>query len=199
MPHLSLDKLDQEELFQLACTASVADDPASSMIYLKEAVGRPDASAKAHYLLGAEYAQIRLYERALESMQMALALDPALSVARLQLGLLWLINGNVGHAEAVLAPLAQLDPSDALRLFGEGLVHLGRDRNDAAVRCLAQGIALNTSIAPLNADMGHILDALERAGASNKPATAPAHDTPASDAGGFQHVLLAAYTGNTSH
>ncbi len=199
MPHLSLDKLDQDELFQLACTASAADDSASSIMYLKEAVGRADASARAHYLLGAEYAQIRLYERAAESMQAALALDPALSVARLQLAMLWLINGNVGHAAAVLAPMEELDPSDALRLFGEGLVHLVHERADAAARCLAQGIALNTSVAPLNADMGHILDALLRTGANSRPAEATVPGTHASDAGVSQHVLLAAYAGNTSH
>lgn len=192
MSHPTISMLDQEELFQLACNASAADDSASAIGYLKEAVSRVDATARAHYLLGAEYAQVRLYQRAVEEMQSALALDPALSIARLQLGLLWLGNGDPERATTVLEPLAGLPEGDALRQFGAGLCFLIRDQIDDAVALIEQGIALNHDNPPLNVDMRQILDELARV----RDGEARAAVTPDEDA---HHVLLSAYTGNTSH
>jgi tetratricopeptide (TPR) repeat protein len=199
MTHPKLSMLDQAELFQLARNASAADDSASTIVYLKEAVSRTDATAAAHYLLGAEYAQIGLYERAVGEMESALALDPALAIARLQLGLLWLGNGAADRAETVLLPLAKLAPGDALRHFGAGLRHLIKDQFDDAVACLEQGLVLNTSNPPLNGDMRKIIDGIGRARAGGTAApVAQAASTPAT-AEDTQHILLSAYTGNTSH
>jgi tetratricopeptide (TPR) repeat protein len=194
MSQASMAILDQTELFQLASNASANNDSASAIAYLKEAVGRADATAAAHYLLGAEYAQIHMYERAVGEMERALALDPALSVARLQLGLLWLTSGGADRADTVLAPLAELPANEALRHFGAGLRHLIKDQMDEAVARLEQGIALNTANAPLNGDMLNILGEIARLRAGGAPATASAglaEDSP--------HILLSAYTGNTSH
>jgi tetratricopeptide (TPR) repeat protein len=199
MPHPSanLAMLDQDELFQLAVNASYAGESACAIAYLKEAVIRDDASAKAHYLLGAEYAQIRMYQRAVEFMTSALALDPTLSVARVQLGLLWLTASDAGRAASVLAPLSELLDSDPLRHFGAGLCHLIQNRIAEVQVSLEQGIALNTAILPLNTDMRRILDALARLG-SDKPG-APPETTGAQASEEGQHILLSAYTGNTSH
>ncbi|MES2347551.1 MAG: hypothetical protein V4641_08265, partial [Pseudomonadota bacterium] len=79
----TLALLDQAELQQLALNASAANDSASAIAYWKEAVSRADATAQARYLLGAEYAQIKMYDRAIGEMEAAVALDPALSIARL--------------------------------------------------------------------------------------------------------------------
>lgn len=189
MTHPPINLLDQDELFQLACNASDADDSACAIAYLKEAVSRADATARAHYLLGAQYAQVRLYQRAVEEMQSALALDPALSIARLQLGLLWLGNGDPARAGSVLAPLAGLPDTDPLHHFGAGLCALMVERFDEAVACIEQAIALNHANPPLNADMRQILDELARVRAAGAGA---AQDEA-------HHVLLSAYTGNTSH
>lgn len=194
----TLALLDQTELLQLATTASAAGDSGAAMGYLKEAVSRPDANGIVHFMLGAEYAEIKLYDRAVAEMEAALALDPALSIARLQLGLLWLTGGVADRAETVLSPLAELPDTDALRHFGAGLCALMKDQFDETVQRLERGIALNTTNAPLNGNMQMILDDVKRllAGA---PAVEPVKVEEVAPEADAQHVLLSAYTGNTSH
>lgn len=202
MSHPMSDVLDQEELLQLACNAGAGGDSASAIAYLKEAVLRPDATARAHYLLGVLYAQIKLYGRATDELESALALDPAFSIARLQLGLLCLGAGAVERAVTTLLPLEQLPGTNALRVFGAGLHHLILGELDKAVACLEEGIKLNTENAPLNGDMHKILAELARthsagAHAAGKPFIgAPQPVAPPDD---MHHILLSAYTGNTSH
>lgn len=194
----TLALLDQAELFQLASNASNSDDDATAIGYLKEAVSRPDATASAHYLLGALYAQIKLYDRAVDEMEAAIALDPALSAARVQLGLLWLTSGVAERAEAVLTPLMELGDTDPFQHFGRGLVALLKDQFDDAVGALEAGIALNHTNLPLNGDMRRIIDGVAALRAQ-APQAAAAEAAPAADADGAQHLLLSAYTGNTSH
>ncbi|MTV41468.1 tetratricopeptide repeat protein [Duganella radicis] len=187
----TLAMLDQPELQQLAINASTAGDSASAIAYLKEAVSRADATAIAHYLLGAEYAQIQMYPRAIGEMEAAIALDPALSIARLQLGLLWLGANDNARAADVLQPLTELADTQALHHFGAGLLHLIREEKAEAVCSLNAGVALNTAIPPLNLDMQKIVQQLEQdlPAANDAPQAAPA----ATDDG--QHILLSAYTG----
>jgi tetratricopeptide (TPR) repeat protein len=201
MTHPTLSLLDQTELLQLARNASSADDSASAIAYLKEAVSRTDATGAAHYLLGAEYAQIGMYERAVGEMESAIALDPALATARLQLGLLWLGGGAVERAEAVLSPLAELAADDPLRHFGAGLSLLIKNQLNEAVARLEQGITLNAGNAPLNQDMRKIIDEIGRvrSGAAPGPAPAAQPAPAAADAENSQHILLSAYTGKTTH
>jgi tetratricopeptide (TPR) repeat protein len=157
-PAAPLATLDQEELLQLAVNASSESDSASAIVYLKEAILRADATAMANYLLGAEYSQIRMYDRAVEAMTRALTIDPAFGFARLQLGLLWLTARAADRAEDVLAPLVDLPESDALRHFGAGLCDLIHERTDQAGMHIERGIALNASNPGLSADMRTILD-----------------------------------------
>lgn len=200
MTHPTLTMLDQDELLQLAKNASGADDSATALAYLKEAVSRADATGAAHYLLGAEYAQIGMYERAVNEMESALALDPALTTARLQLGLLWIGGGAVDRADSVLAPLAELAADDPLRHFGAGLQRLIKNQLDDAAARLEQGIALNGSNAALNKDMRKIIDEIARVRAGGAPQPAAAQAPSAAPAAeDTQHILLSAYTGNTTH
>ncbi|SFV16630.1 hypothetical protein [Pseudoduganella namucuonensis] len=190
--------LDQAELFQLALRAGAAGDSGAAIAYLKEAASRPDATGQVHYLLGAEYAQLRMYDRAAGELEAALALDPALATARLQLGLLWLGANDAERAATVLVPLTEAGVPEALRQFGAGLLKLIAGELEAARGALAQGIALNLGNAPLNADMQSIIAEIETrlaGGAPAEPAPAPAQ--PADD-GGHQ-FLLSAYAGNIKH
>ncbi len=196
MTQTTLAMLDQAELLQLATNASAIDDDAAAIGYLKEAVTRPDANATAHYLLGAHYAQIKMYDRAAGEMEAALAIDPALAVARLQLGLLWLSGGDAVQAETTLTPLAELPASEALRHFGTGLVHLMKDQFDDCVRDLETGMALNTNNAPLNNDMRRIVDEVARLRAAGQVAPA-SQEAPVAETEGSNHLLLSAYTGNS--
>ncbi len=196
MTKTTLSLLDQTELLQLAINASSGDDAGAAIGYLKEAVSRPDATALAHYLLGAEYAQSKLYQRAADEMEAAIALDPALSIARFQLGLLWLSGGAADRAGQVLAPLAELPDTDPLHQFGVGLCHLIKEQLDNAARHLQAGLTLNTTNAPLNGDMQRMLDEIARIRAVQPAAAAPAEEVQAEEQ---HHVLLSAYTAKTSH
>lgn len=189
MTNGTLAMLDTAELQQLALNASAGGDSASAIAYLKTAVGRPEATGVMHYLLGAEYAQIKMYDRAIEEMEAAVALDPALSTARLQLGLLWLGANNAGRAAEVLAPLAELAADDPLHQFGAGLRHLIKEELADAARCLAAGVQLNSANPALNHDMQSIMAQIEQlqGGAAAGAQAAPAEDSP--------HILLSAYTG----
>ncbi len=183
-------QLDQAELLQLGINASTSGDSGAAIAYWKEAASRLEASAVVHYLLGAEYAQIKMFDRAVSELEAALALDPALSIARLQLGLLCLSSGNAPRAQEVFGPLAELSATDPLYHFGQGLEHLIADRFGDATEALAKGIALNAENAALNADMQRIIDEVAKL-----PAAAAKQD----DLGDGRHIFLSAYTGNGSH
>lgn len=177
--------LDQAELQQLALNASTSNDSASAIALLKEAVSRPDATAIAHYLLGAEYAQITMYDRAIGEMEAAIALDPGLAMARLQLGMLLLGADLAQRATEILSPLTDLAENNFIRKFGTGLQHLGAGDLSLALTCLVEGIALNETNPALNNDMRNIVGEIE----SRQSAATP----QASEEN--QHVMLAAYTG----
>ena len=177
------------ELIHLALNASRNNDSGMSISYLKEAVSRPDATGTAHFVLGAEYAQIKMYDRAVAEMEAAVALDPAMSIARFQLGLLWLSSGVADRALETLGPLQDLGQQNALTHFGRGLIHLMRDEFTEAMHCLTKGIELNTENPALNDDMQRIMDEVNRLppdSLQNKgTAAAPEH-----------HIFLSAYTRN---
>ncbi len=194
MTTATLASLDQTELFQLGLNASTAGDSGSAIAYLKEAVARADGTAPAHYILGAEYAQIKLYDRAIDEMEAAIALDPALGIARLQLGMLWLGANNSDRAAETLAGLNDLPAQDPLQRFGAGLQHLIRNEPDAALSCLAEGVALNQSNPALNGDMQRIMREIESMQAGGVTAAA-APLLPVADEVS-QHILLSAYAGN---
>ncbi|SFG88397.1 Tetratricopeptide repeat-containing protein [Duganella sp. CF458] len=194
-PVLSI--LDQTELMQLALEADRNNDSGSALAYLKEAGGRPDASAPVLLLLGAHYASLQLHERAIQALEMALVADPQLAIARFQLGMLYLSTGNGARAAETMQPLEDLDHDNALHHFGRGLRSLVKDELSAALEHLQRGITLNKDNPALNADMQHIIDEINKAPAGQTPAAAA--PAPA-DSGDSQHVMLSAYTGlNVRH
>lgn len=193
MTTTSLAMLDQAELLQIALNASRSNDSGTAIAYLKEAVTRPDATPQAHFLLGSEYAQIRMVDRAVSEMEAAIALDPTFSIARFQLGLLSLTSGAADRARDVLQPLDELGNENALAHFGRGLRHLIQDEFADAVQCLQHGISLNADNQALNSDMQRILDEINRL----PPETLQKKsDTASSEETAAHHIFISAYTGN---
>lgn len=125
------------------------------------------------YLLGAELAQQQDYEGAVLEMSAAIALNPLLHVARLQLGLLHLTLAQPDHAVHLLAPLEQLPDDSPLKHFKRGLEALIRDDFAACVRALEHGIALNRDNAPLNADMQLIVSQVKSAAEAKRESQDP--------------------------
>ncbi|HYD61570.1 MAG TPA: tetratricopeptide repeat protein [Noviherbaspirillum sp.] len=183
--------LDQAELLQLALNASSNNDSGTAIIYLKEAVSRSDATGKAHFILGAEYAQIRMYDRALTELEAAIALDPTLSIARFQLGLLWLTSDAPDKALDILRPLDELTSANALSHFARGLICLINNEFTDALQSLQEGIQRNTENPALNQDMQKIVDELHKLPSENYREG----EAGASENTSAHHIFLSAYTG----
>lgn len=204
----ALDYLSQRELMALVAEAMGRGDSGHAMAYLKAAVARDDRTPEALFMLGSEYAQIKLVDDALDCMGRAVAQAPEFWIARFQLGLLHLTAGQPAQAQAVWAPLATLADGDAkayLKRFHQGLLHLIADEFGPAVQWLQSGIALNHENEPLNVDMRRIIDAVahlpgaastapaELAGSAPPPAPAETK-VPATEADVEpSHLFISAY------
>lgn len=199
MTNANLAALNQDELFQAALSASAGGDGDRAIACLTEAAGRPDATAMAHYLLGAEHAQVQQYDKASAAMEAALALDPALHVARLQLGMLYLGARDEVRGGEALAPLERLDGFHPLRHFAEGLLLLTRGEPAAALAALEEGIGLNFDLPALNEDMRRVAREIVQQGLAAAADTRPEPTAVPVVEEGAQHVLLSAYTSNRLH
>jgi tetratricopeptide (TPR) repeat protein len=161
----ALERLDAEELLQLALRATAANSHEESITYLKRAMALKPDEGRLHYMLAAEHAQMGLYDRAAEEMAKAVELDPSLVTAHFQLGLLHITSGRVEKAEAAWQPLDKLGKDHFLHLFKTGMLHLVRDEFKESASCLERGIEANNFNEALNNDMRRILrDMQERAG-----------------------------------
>ena len=189
-------KLDDSELLHLAIRASQENRHEDAIGLLKQALDVAPNNAKVHYMLGAEHAEIGLYDRAADEMAKATELDPSLVTASFQLGLLHITSGRVTHAEKAWEPLDKLGADHPLFLFKAGLLHLARDEFDECVTMLEKGISLNTANEALNNDMRRILgdvNARRKNGAESEPVA----ETSGKQKSKYpKHVLLSAYREN---
>ena len=186
---LNPSSLDTEELLHLAWTASDKGNADQAISLLKQAVAGAPTDARCHYLLGAEYAQIGMFDRAAEQMGAAVALDPSLHAARFQLGLLQLTSRQPEAAGVTWSGLDVLGERHAYVLFKTGLLHLARDEFADCLRCLREGIALNDFNAPLNGDMQRVIEQTEPLAQAGEAVAAP--DESQQGAG---HLFINAYT-----
>lgn len=151
--------LDNEELFHLAIQASADKLHDRAISHLKQAISQ-EPSGQLYYLLGAEYAEIGLFDRAVENITTAVELDPSLWTAHLQLSLLHISTNALDIARQTLQPLNDLPESDALRMFKDALEALLDENIEVAKSKFEAGIAANIENAALNNDMQRILDNL---------------------------------------
>jgi tetratricopeptide (TPR) repeat protein len=196
-------KLDDQELLHLALRASTENRHEEAINHLKRAIEIAPDNAKVHYMLGAEHAEIGLYDRAVEEMSKAVQLDPNLDTAHFQLGLLHITSARLDDAEKAWKALDKLGENHPLYQFKQGLLHLARDEFDAAITALRKGVSLNNANPALTRDMERMIAEIEArpnasAATSAKP-TAAAAAAPAKPAtGDKKHVLLSAYKQNRS-
>jgi Flp pilus assembly protein TadD len=164
--------LDAEELLGLALNALRTGDHGAALGHLKQGATRFPDNARIAYLLGAEHAQIGLFDRAEEEMARAIQLDPNLVVARFQLGLLQMTQGRADDARATWDALDQLPEAHALRLFKQGLGALSQDRFAEARNLLQRGIEANDFSPDLSRDMTNLLARIPSEADGDKPAAA---------------------------
>jgi tetratricopeptide (TPR) repeat protein len=188
--------LDAEEMFHLAMAASQANDAAAAIDYLKRATTADPAMAKAHYMLGAEHAQLGMFDRAINDMDTAIQCDPDLHAARFQLGLLLITSRRVDEAETAWQTLSVLGTAHYFVLFRDGLLHLARDEFSDAAKSLKAGIDVNTENMPLNTDMKKVLDGVERLMANAIPAS---EEPDVKSDSSSNHLLVNAYSGYRKH
>lgn len=180
-------KYDVEELFHLALKRMENNDHEGAIEHLKNAVEIAPNHGGCLYLLGAEYAQIGMYDRAVEFFQKSIDCDPSLHTARFQLGLLKLTLNDVDGGTETLQPLTLLGETHYLNLFQQGLVAVAKGDKALGVAKLKEGIANNQENAALNKDMQGVIN-------RNQDDDSDSNDTPSQeDNKQNKHLFVSSY------
>lgn len=159
----STSTLDTDELFHLALNATNSDKNEDAIEYLKRAQELSPDNANVIYLLGAVHAQIGMFDRAVDEMSKAVEIDPSMSSAHFQLGMLYITSGRRKEAENAWLALDDLGEEHPFYLFKTGLLHLANDEFSECIDCLKRGIEVNDINEPLNHDMRKVLASAEQA------------------------------------
>jgi tetratricopeptide (TPR) repeat protein len=184
-------KLDVEELMHLALSAIGRGDHPSAISGLKRAIELQPEHGRARFLLGAQYAEIGMLDRAADELTNALRIDPEMDMARFQLGLLHLTAGAVEAANETWQPFDALDASHPLLLFKKGLLCMVRDEFDDARMFLREGIVRNTFSPALNRDMANVLTRIDEVAEEAKAQAQAASPEPAAEED--EHIGVSAY------
>ncbi len=152
--------LDAEEYFHLAVHASFSGDHHACLMYLREVLQQEPRNAGAIYLLATVHAELGLVERAIRGIETVLAIDPRLTIARLQLAMLLLL-GTKRRVEA-RAHLMQVIASrdESLQTYAEALLAVADDDMPLAKEKLQQVISQASKNAPFTSLMRRLLDRL---------------------------------------
>lgn len=159
---MSEAQLDSEELLFLAIRDSEEGKHDDSITKLKSALRIDADNAKAQYMLAAQYAEIGMYERALEHMQASVQLDPDLHTAHFQLGLLHLTAGRLVEADLAWRPLDALGDDSEFFLFKSGLLVLANDEGQKCIEFIERGLEANVSNPALNKDMERVVEDVKK-------------------------------------
>lgn len=153
----SAENLDSEELVHLAIRASEYNDNEEAILKLKRAINQTPDNANAHFMLGAIYAELGLYERAQELFKASLELNPDLTIAAFQSGLLQLSSGQIEEAKQSWSHLDSLNKDHYFVLFKQGMLALVVDDHEQAVEKITLGINANNENPALNYEMEKVL------------------------------------------
>lgn len=178
--------LDYEELLHLALHAIDKSDHHKALEYLNECLESNPDDANVLFLIGAEHAEIGLSDRAIQEMERALEINPALEIAALQLGLLYSYQDNEEKAIEVWTRLRTTTEEQSLLHFCEGFLLICERKFDEAKVALRNGIESNLILPALNLSVENILKSLEA------PATTSEERTATSECS--SSVYLGAYT-----
>lgn len=181
--------LTVDELLHMAIEAGERERYDLSIAYLKQAQAR-EARADVLFLLGAHYAQIKMFSDAQHWMQQAVAQDPQFAIASFQLGLLQLMTGDAGAAMQSWQQLDAQPEGHPLRYFRDGLLALNEQALDRAAVALRAGLACEYANAPLMAEMQRVLSNVEQMQQAQPNQAEP---VPAAQDGADEHIFLSAY------
>ncbi|KFN47470.1 hypothetical protein N790_01810 [Arenimonas malthae CC-JY-1] len=146
-----------EERLMAVINGLGAMDDDSALAALQAVLRDAPELAGAHQLAAAIHAQRGDLEAAEAEFRAALALDPALSVARFQLGQLLIVKGDVDAAVQVLEPMAltaqQSPDADVLGAYAGAWLQAVQGQLEAAIREVDRGVAGPQMFPALTADM----------------------------------------------
>jgi tetratricopeptide (TPR) repeat protein len=142
----AIDRLKDEDpaiLYRLALARYRAGSPGAAIGPLERAVVRHASSAPAHYLLGLIYRDTNNTARAIQSIELALAIQPELTPAREELADLYRAEGRVVDEMAQLQLLARDGQSS--RKVAIGLAEARQGQLDAALGTLSTATTGDTA------------------------------------------------------
>ena len=180
------DVVDGEELFRLAVLDMRQNRHEDAIGRLKRLIALEPGNAGAYCLLGAEHAELGMFDRAAVELAKAISLDPKLAVAHFQLGLIHYLQNDAAAAERIWQALQGLPGSEALNIFTRALLLARRGAAQEALAEIDRALAAQPTEA-LVGDMTRIRQSLEA------QLRAPAHSNAAPKGEG-QHALLSNYS-----
>ncbi|QJD70180.1 tetratricopeptide repeat protein [Xanthomonas campestris pv. badrii] len=140
----------------------LAGNDEESFAMLRGLLEQDPGCAEAHYLLGAQHAQLGEMDLAEQAFMRALQLSPGLTMARFQLGQLLLVTGRNAEATQLLAPLTE--SADAIGSYATGLISIANQQIDLAISQLQMGLAQAQPLEALQMDMQALVHMLGSSG-----------------------------------
>jgi tetratricopeptide (TPR) repeat protein len=155
------DNLDPEELMFLGLEASERGERALAMSLYKRSIAL-GKSAKAIFLLAMEYAELMMYDRAIEGVEEAIRLAPEYSGPHYTLSLLLYNQGRYEEAREALRPLIALaSESNYYYQYGVALEAILDNDLHKARKHLELGIANNDQNPAVARTMAGMLEQLD--------------------------------------
>lgn len=180
-----MTELDLDEMFHLAIHASSKGDHERAIVLLKQGAEREN-SARFHYMLGAEHAEIGMLDRAIQDMEKTLSLDGSIAEARFQLGLLYALRDDKIKAVNTWAELDNFPEKPHLICFKTAIEHYFKQNVEAAISKMQEGIALNKTNPALNKDMSNLIENWKSTAAQSEDESSESSDSTG-------HHFLSAY------
>jgi tetratricopeptide (TPR) repeat protein len=182
--------LDAEEYLHLAIHATQNQQHHAALEYLHKSLEINPDNGRALYLLAAEHAELGLYDRAIQGMTAALDLEPGLELARYQLALLYMQQGNAEACKEIWEFLSEHASGDALRFVAQGL-NIIEENYSSGMALIEKAVDTESTNEFLKTSINNIRNNLnEQTAALDKSATKSSSETT-------HDLFLGAYLGST--
>lgn len=163
--------LDAQEYLHLAINATQKDQHHAALDYLHKALDQEPNNAQAVFLLAAEYAELGLYQRAIENMEKSITLDPSIEMAYYQLSLLYIQMGRPDQSIPLWQHLSENAKDNSLMLFSKGMIELESNKENG-ISIISQAIEIASTNTFLNTSMTTLLNLLTESESQTKHAEA---------------------------
>lgn len=154
-----MQNLSNDELFHFALEANKSDRHDIAIGYLKQLIESDPEHEQGLFLLGAEYAQVGLFNEAIKHMEKVVGLTSTLPMANFQLGLLYMAMEEPAKAKASWETVLKSGDDDYIYVFSQALIRLVSNHQDEAKILLQEGLELSND-SDLNTQMENVLNAI---------------------------------------